>query len=134
MALSAESTGGIHDIIKGSTIVYPDKEKQASTEMGSSKAFEELLRASQEDPASFWDNVAKELHWFKPWEETISGSLPDFEFFKGGVSNPICALSPLTIFGPQQTKKYHNVEVIPHFPYPLPTTHQTMTHPRFPDS
>lgn len=80
--------GGIQEIIKDSKIVYPDKARQAATEMGSSEAFQRLLEKSQEDPATFWNEVAQELHWFKPWEKTISGSLPDFEFFKGGISNP----------------------------------------------
>src|SRR5690625_7937868 len=80
--------GGIQEIIKDSKIVYPDKARQAATEMGSSEAFQRLLEKSQEDPATFWNEVAQELHWFKPWEKTISGSLPAFEFFKGGISNP----------------------------------------------
>lgn len=80
--------GGIQELIKGSKIVYPEKEKQERTELGSSEAFQELLKKSQGDPESFWDDVAKELYWFKPWKETMSGSLPSFEFFRGGVSNP----------------------------------------------
>src|SRR5690625_6885862 len=79
---------GIQEIIKDSKIVYPDKARQAATEMGSREAFQTLLEKSQEDPETFWNEVAQELHWFKPWEKTISGSLPDFEFFKGGISNP----------------------------------------------
>lgn len=80
--------GGIHDIVRNSRLDYPDKEKQEATEIGSSEAFHDLLKNSQEDPEAFWNNVAKELHWFKPWEKTMSGSLPDFEFFQGGISNP----------------------------------------------
>src|SRR5699024_5016261 len=80
--------GGIHDIVRNSKIVYPEKEKQEATEMGSSEAFQALLKKSQEDPEAFWNEVAQELHWFKPWEKTISGKLPDFEFFQGGISNP----------------------------------------------
>src|SRR5690625_5156976 len=79
---------GIQEIIKDSKIVYPDKSRQASTEIGSSEAFQTLLKHSQEDPEAFWNEVAEGLHWFKPWEQTISGSLPDFEFFQGGISNP----------------------------------------------
>src|SRR5699024_6951795 len=80
--------GGIQEIIKNSKIVYPDKEKQKSTEIGSSEAFQDLLKWSQENPEEFWNEVAGELHWFEPWKKTISGHLPDFEFFQGGISNP----------------------------------------------
>src|SRR5699024_12847194 len=54
----------------------------------SRESFQELLEKSQQDPESFWKEAAQELHWFEPWEETMTGSLPEFEFFKGGVSNP----------------------------------------------
>src|SRR5699024_6359114 len=37
---------------------------------------------------AFWEQVAKELVWYEPWEEVIKGELPDFEYFVGGVSNP----------------------------------------------
>lgn len=80
--------GGIHEIIKKSQLVYPDKEKQAATNLGSSEAFQSLLKKSQENPEAFWNDVAAELHWFEPWENTMSGNLPDFEFFQGGISNP----------------------------------------------
>ncbi|GGK30843.1 acetyl-coenzyme A synthetase [Caldalkalibacillus thermarum] len=82
------NVGGIHEVIKNVQLVYPDEAKQRSTALGSSEAFQDLLKKSQEDPAAFWDEVARELHWFEPWQETIRGSLPDFEFFKGGISNP----------------------------------------------
>ncbi|QDI93030.1 acetate--CoA ligase [Salicibibacter halophilus] len=74
--------------INKSALVYPDAKKEQSTALGSSEAFQSLLKRSQEDPVRFWEEVAQELHWFEPWEETRSGSLPEFEFFKGGISNP----------------------------------------------
>src|SRR5690625_7708837 len=79
---------GIQEIIKDSKIVYPDKARQAATEMGSREAFQTSLEKSQEDPETFWNEVAQELHWFKPWEKTISAILQDLEFFNGGISNP----------------------------------------------
>ncbi|MED4354442.1 acetate--CoA ligase [Schinkia azotoformans] len=79
---------GILKVVSESKLVYPGEEKQAKTSIGSSKAFQELLQQSQEDPVSFWDSIAKELVWYKPWKETMSGQLPDFRFFDGGISNP----------------------------------------------
>lgn len=79
---------GILKVIAESELVYPSEEKQAKTPIGSSKAFQELLEKSQQDPASFWDSVAKELSWYEPWKETMTGQLPDFRFFEGGISNP----------------------------------------------
>lgn len=83
-----EELGGIQDIVKQSQLVWPELEKQQQTEMESRESFQKLLEKSQQDPETFWKEAAQELHWFKPWEETMTGSLPEFEFFKGGISNP----------------------------------------------
>lgn len=86
--LNTKDLGGIQEIVTESQIVYPEKEKQERTDMGSSDSFFELLEKSQKDPTTFWDEAARQLYWFKEWDETLSGSLPNFEFFKGGISNP----------------------------------------------
>lgn len=79
---------GILKVVSDSKLVYPSEEKIRSTSIGSTEAFQQLLKQSQEDPAAFWDDVARELTWYEPWNETISGQLPDFRFFSGGMSNP----------------------------------------------
>ncbi|MEH6907940.1 acetate--CoA ligase [Neobacillus drentensis] len=79
---------GILQVVSNSKLIYPNEEKVRSTSIGSSEAFQELLKQSQENPAKFWDSAARELVWYEPWDETISGQLPDFRFFSGGISNP----------------------------------------------
>jgi acetyl-CoA synthetase len=79
---------GILQVVSNSKLIYPAEEKVRSTSIGSNVAFQELLKLSQEDPAAFWDTAARELDWYEPWNETISGQLPDFRFFSGGISNP----------------------------------------------
>lgn len=79
---------GILQVVANSKLIYPAEEKVRSTSIGSTEAFQKLLKQSQEDPALFWDHTARELVWYEPWNETISGELPDFRFFNGGVSNP----------------------------------------------
>ena len=79
---------GILQVVSNSKLIYPAEEKVRSTSIGSNEAFQELLKQSQEDPTAFWDRAARELVWYEPWKETISGKLPDFRFFTGGISNP----------------------------------------------
>jgi acetyl-CoA synthetase len=79
---------GILQVVSNSKLVYPNEEKVRATSIGSTEAFQELLKQSQEDPAAFWDRTARELVWYEPWNETISGQLPDFRFFVEGISNP----------------------------------------------
>jgi len=79
---------GILQTVTSSRLVYPNKEKVKKTTLGSMEAFQELLTRSKEDPEAFWEEAAKDLTWYKPWDKTIQGNLPDFQFFVGGISNP----------------------------------------------
>ncbi|MCY0901871.1 MAG: acetate--CoA ligase [Firmicutes bacterium] len=79
---------GIQQVVAQSQPVFPDEDQQKSTALGSSAAFADLLAQSKENPSAFWDSVARELMWYEPWQETMTGSLPDFQYFTGGISNP----------------------------------------------
>ncbi|MGV3488161.1 MAG: acetate--CoA ligase [Tuberibacillus sp.] len=79
---------GIQQVVKNSKLVDPIPNKEEATELGSKEKFYSLLKKSQEEPETFWNDVANELVWYEPWEQTISGELPNFSFFKGGISNP----------------------------------------------
>src|SRR5699024_2367329 len=65
-----EELGGIREIVKESQLVWTSKENQEQTEIGSQKTFLALLQESQNDPEKFWNEAAKKLHWYEPWEET----------------------------------------------------------------
>jgi len=42
---------------------------------------------SIEDPAGFWGEVARELHWFEPWKTVVEWDAPDARWFVGGKTN-----------------------------------------------
>src|SRR5699024_7727002 len=69
-----EELGGIREIVEESQLVWPSKEHQEQTAMGSQKAFLTLLKASQNDSVNFWNAVAIELHWFYSCDDTMIGS------------------------------------------------------------
>jgi acetyl-CoA synthetase len=46
-----------------------------------------MHRQSVEDPAGFWENQARNLHWMKPWSRVLDWSPPDAKWFMGGKMN-----------------------------------------------
>jgi acetyl-CoA synthetase len=56
------------------TIEYPTKLKL-------------MLKEALDDPDGFWGEIAKELHWFKPWNKVFEWNYPDFTWFKGATTN-----------------------------------------------
>ncbi|QYK47379.1 MAG: acetate--CoA ligase [Phycisphaeraceae bacterium] len=39
------------------------------------------------DPEGFWGEVARELHWFKPWSKVLDWKVPDAKWFVGATTN-----------------------------------------------
>jgi len=51
------------------------------------KDYETLYRQSIEYPEAFWENIAKELAWFKPWNKVLEWKYPYARWFVGGQTN-----------------------------------------------
>ncbi|HMK28131.1 MAG TPA: acetate--CoA ligase [Terriglobales bacterium] len=49
--------------------------------------YERLYKEAAEDPEKFWGNVARELHWFKPWTRVLEWNAPWAKWFVGGEIN-----------------------------------------------
>jgi acetyl-CoA synthetase len=75
-------------MIEDSRVYLPDPARAARTHAGSVENFEAMLRRSREDPDAFWEGVAAELQWMKPWSKVREGHFPHFKYFVGGISNP----------------------------------------------
>ncbi|MDA1129546.1 MAG: acetate--CoA ligase [Chloroflexi bacterium] len=49
--------------------------------------FDAAYKASIDSPEDFWEGVAKELSWFKPWDKVFQWDYPTFKWFLGGKCN-----------------------------------------------
>ncbi|MCD6319246.1 MAG: acetate--CoA ligase [Candidatus Desulfofervidaceae bacterium] len=50
--------------------------------------YEEAMRKGQEDFVSFWEEAAKELEWYKPWDKVLDESdAPFYKWFVGAQCN-----------------------------------------------
>jgi acetyl-CoA synthetase len=51
--------------------------------------YDELLEKAEENPKWFWDDLARELEWYKPYEKTFEWNPPHAEWFLNGKFNII---------------------------------------------
>ncbi len=51
------------------------------------KAYDQLYQKAEEDPEAFWGDLAKDLHWFKPWKKVLQWKSPFAKWFVGGSLN-----------------------------------------------
>lgn len=51
------------------------------------KDYEQLHADSIANPEAFWENIAKELNWFKHWDQVLDWQYPYAHWFKGAQCN-----------------------------------------------
>lgn len=51
------------------------------------KNYDELLKRAEEDPEWFWDELARELEWFQPYQDVLKWDSPHAEWFLKGKFN-----------------------------------------------
>jgi len=51
------------------------------------KDYKKLYKESIADPEKYWDGIAKELSWYKPWDKILDWKFPYARWFVGGQTN-----------------------------------------------
>ncbi len=51
------------------------------------KKLSSMIKKSTRNPVKFWEEQAKQLHWFKPWKKTLEWKHPFAKWFVGGKIN-----------------------------------------------
>jgi acetyl-CoA synthetase len=65
----------------------PSDEFRAGAQIKSRADYERLYEEAKNDPEGFWAKIARELHWFKPWDRVLEWKLPSAKWFIGGELN-----------------------------------------------
>ncbi len=63
----------------------PDFSKNAH--IRTEEDYEKLRAHAAADPEAFWADIAKQLHWFKPWDKVLEWESPWAKWFVGGKIN-----------------------------------------------
>jgi acetyl-CoA synthetase len=77
----------IDSTLRENRVFPPPPEFSAKAHVKSLAEYEALYKQSIEEPEKFWAGVARELHWFKPWDKVLEWNLPWAKWFVGGQMN-----------------------------------------------
>ncbi len=74
----------IETLQKSSRIIHPTAELKAQAHI---QDYDTAYQESIADPEKFWEGIAKELHWFSPWNKVLEWNYPWAKWFLGGTCN-----------------------------------------------
>ncbi len=75
--------------MKGGKKYFPSREFQKKATIKSFRQYKEIYKQSINDPQDFWAERAKDLHWFKKWENVLEYDFTEayVKWFEGGKIN-----------------------------------------------
>lgn len=77
----------ITSVLKEGRVFPPPAAFAQAANIASEAEYQKLWNHAKDDPAGFWAEQAKSLHWFQPWSKTLEWDLPWVKWFVGGKLN-----------------------------------------------
>jgi len=84
---STLSSQDLDSTLRENRVFPPPEEFARKAHIKSLEEYETLYKQSIADPEAFWAGVAKDLHWFKPWDKVLDWQIPHARWFTGGKMN-----------------------------------------------
>ena len=85
--MAAEGQAAIESSMQENRLFPPPPAFAGKARIKSREEYDRLYRQSIDDPETFWNNVANELHWFKKWDKVLEWNAPNAKWFVGGKTN-----------------------------------------------
>ena len=82
-----EVAQNIDSILTETRSFAPPEEFRKNAAIKSDADYERLRARAHADPEAFWADIARELHWFKPWDQVLEWNAPWAKWFLGGKIN-----------------------------------------------
>ena len=82
-----EVAQNIDSILTETRSFPPPEEFRKNAAIKSDADYERLRARAHADPEAFWADIARELHWFKPWDKVLEWKAPWAKWFLGGKIN-----------------------------------------------
>jgi acetyl-CoA synthetase len=86
-AAAEAASGQIDHVMREERLFPPPAEFAAKARIQSLQQYEQLWQEAAADIPAFWDKLAHELHWFKPYTQVLEWNEPLAKWFVGGQTN-----------------------------------------------
>ncbi|HYG99603.1 MAG TPA: acetate--CoA ligase [Terriglobales bacterium] len=83
----ASDQQNIDSVLQEQRLFQPPAEFSTQAHIKSLDEYEAMYRKAEADPEGFWGEIAKELHWFRPWNKVLEWDAPWARWFAGGETN-----------------------------------------------
>ena len=100
----------IESLLNETRVFNPPAAFSAEARCKSLEEYQTLYDQSINDPDAFWSNVARELHWFEPWQKVLDWKIPHAQWFVGGKTNLSYNCLDRHLDGPRADKVAYNRE------------------------
>ena len=77
----------IDSVLTEQRVFDPPADFQARAHIRSMAEYDRLFQEAEQHPEKFWADIARDLHWFKPWERVLEWNPPFAQWFTGGQLN-----------------------------------------------
>ncbi len=84
---STPTSSSIDSILQEQRVFPPAPAFSHKAHIKSLEEYERLYQLAAADPEKFWGDIARELHWFKPWKKVLEWDTPWAKWFVGGQMN-----------------------------------------------
>jgi acetyl-CoA synthetase len=102
--MSRVTSGQIDTVMQEKRLFAPSREFASRAVIGSLEQHQKLWNEAQADPEGFWGRLAKELHWFQPFDRVLEWKTPFARWFVGGKTNASYNCLDLHLATPRRNK------------------------------
>ena len=78
------SGDNIQNVLHETRSFPPPADFTRQAHISSEAQYQQMWNQAKDDPATFWGELAQNLHWFKKWDHVTQGAMPDTKWFVGG--------------------------------------------------
>ncbi|MCG6155767.1 acetate--CoA ligase [Rubinisphaera margarita] len=86
--MSATDAGNIESVLHETRLFPPPAHFEPRVSFRSEAEYQQAWQHAKDNPAEFWGDLAKEnLTWFEPFQNVMSGEMPETKWYEGGKIN-----------------------------------------------